>query len=216
MFATNFEDLMDDDVQQDPRNANGRREGDDRLHVLFYKKPIKNGANSIAEGRPIYDEVDFIKITIPGDQYNTIDNFASDEYKARFPNEWKSYTNKQSTRLVGTPLEHWKGVNLAQVAEFKSFNVFTVEELIDLPDSYASKFMGIIALKAKAKHFIEASKEEAISTKAAETNSRLKELEQERNTKSAEVEELKQQMKELMAGFAAKAESAKATKKTSE
>ena len=198
MFATNFDDMTEDSFHHEPRNAQGRKAGDDRLHVTFYKRPVKSEPKSIEAGRSIFDEIDFIKISIPGDQFNTIDNYASDEYKARFPNDWTSYTNKTTMGSVGTPLEHWKGLNSAQVMEFKSMNVRTVEELVDLPDSFSTKIMGILALKAKARLFIDSSKEEAINTKAVETNTRLVQLEQERNAKDAEVEMLKTQMATLM------------------
>jgi hypothetical protein len=81
-------------------------------------------------------------------------------------------------------LELWKPLTPAQVAEFKAAHCFTVEDVANMNDAVAQKFMGIHGIREKAKAFLAAAAGNAPIQKAqeriAKLEQRLKELESKR------------------------------------
>ena len=67
---------------------------DSRLAVTFYKRSMEQKDESIAAGRPIFKEFDFIRICVPGDNLTEIDTYANESHKARFPRQWAHYQNQ--------------------------------------------------------------------------------------------------------------------------
>lgn len=57
--ATTFDEPFN--MQEDPRNKM-----DIRLFKQFYKRAVLNRVRSAEAGRPIFDEVDYIRIIVPG------------------------------------------------------------------------------------------------------------------------------------------------------
>ena len=79
---------------------------DARLAVTFYKKEMKQDDESMAAGRPIFKEFDFVRICVPGDALTEIDTYANESHKQRFPRQWAHYQNQVGDHqdVVGTPL----------------------------------------------------------------------------------------------------------------
>ena len=150
---------FDSDISHfDPRNP---YKGDERLPVRFYMGALPDDAETAAQGRPIYRDVECIQIFNSKD--NVIDRPVRDTDKQRWPgayNAWKA-TGASEPGAVGTRLEHWPAMTRAQVEEYKFFKVFTVEQLAELPDATTQKIMGAVKLKQLAKLYVEAAKGEA-------------------------------------------------------
>jgi hypothetical protein len=139
-------------------NGRGLYYGDDKLGVRFFMHPVENEAKSAAEGRPIFVEEEYVKITTPGDRTNVQIRPVEDTDRKRFASRYKAFLDGATETIVGTPLSAWPVVTRAQVEEMKFFNIQTVEQLAGLPDSQAAKYVGIQSLKQRAKDFLEASK----------------------------------------------------------
>lgn len=207
MFTTpTFEDLQIEALQQEPRDPQtgrlfGKVDGviyDDRgLLVGFYNRPIQNIEKSRQEGRPIFDEYEFVMIAIPGEMGLKIDTFATDEHRERFPLDYKKFKEKETFQHSGTPLANWKGVNTAQVAELRALNILTVEQLAELSDSVGAKHVGIYELKAKAKAFIEISKDDKLTKQQLEQEKRLADQESLIATQQAQLDLMKRQLEQL-------------------
>lgn len=154
-----------------------RFKGDDRLYVVFYLHPIRDDVASAAEGRPIYKEVEWVKIMVPGDKGNVINRPANGEDLQRFRTTYDKFKTNSQESLTGTPLEKWPRVTRAQVEELKHFGIRTVEQLSNLQDVHASKFMGIGVMRQWARDFLEAAKAEApLSAMRAELDTRDAEI----------------------------------------
>ena len=82
-------------IASDDNNPNfvGQRNPDSALSVLFYSKAMQNEFESKKQGRPIFFDVDMVRIFLPGDDKNIIDTFARDDHKERFPRQWEHYRN---------------------------------------------------------------------------------------------------------------------------
>src|SRR5213080_426079 len=135
--------------------------GDENLRVNFSLYPHFNQDKSNKEGRPIYDDVEYITIMVPG-QTDIIHRKAWRLDFERFPKQYAAFKNNQDQDAAsGTPLRVLPWLQGSQVKELEYFNVRTIEQLANLADSVAGKFMGAQALKQRAKDFLTAAKEAA-------------------------------------------------------
>ena len=143
-FAMNFED-------------NQQSDADKRLLVLFYREPIKNELKTIEAGRPIFDEIDLVKIITPGSR-DTFVGDATPEYQARFPNQWARYKAGREQGSSGTPLNQLPFLSMGQVAEFNAVGCTTIEHLVGMSDALSQKFLGHFAIKQRAQEYLDAAK----------------------------------------------------------
>ena len=105
-FAMNFEDSQ-------------QSEADKRLLVLFYRAPIKNEFKSTEAGRPIFDEIDLVKIITPGSRDSFVGD-ATEEYQMRFPGQWARYKVGKDQASNSTPLNMLPWMSMGQIAEFNA------------------------------------------------------------------------------------------------
>jgi len=145
-FAMNFE-------------QNEQSDADKKLLVVFYRDIIKNEPKSIDAGRPIFDEIDLVKIISPGSRDSFIGD-ATEEYKQRFPTQWARYKAGRDQQIGnGTPLNQLPWLSIAQIAEFNALGCHTIEHLVGMPDSVSQKFMGHLQIKTRAQAYLDAAKE---------------------------------------------------------
>jgi hypothetical protein len=150
---------FDSDISHfDPRNP---YKGDEKLPVQFYIGAVPDDAATAREGRPIYRDVECIKIF--NSKYNIIDRPVRDTDKQRWPGAYAAWkqTGASEPGATGTRLEHWPLMTRSQVEEYKFFKVYTVEQLAELPDSTVQKIHGAVKLKQLAALAVEAAKGEA-------------------------------------------------------
>lgn len=126
----------------------------------FYQRPVQNNFRSQKEGRPIFDEVDYVEILVPGNRGSVVDERVNDSHKARWPKFYDAFKQGQTLAETGTPLEEWAAISRAQVEELKHFNIRTVETLAALGDDALSRAipMGGHSLRAKAQRTLEMAK----------------------------------------------------------
>lgn len=147
----------------------GRFSADDTLLVKFFKHPKLNQTRSAEEGRPIYEDTDYIQIMQPGNKDSIIIRPAMEMDKQRFAEHFRRYEVRQDEEYVeGTLLDDWPGITRAQCEELKYLNIRTVEQLAAVSDSNAQGIMGIQALKAKAAKFLETAESDATAEKFAD------------------------------------------------
>ena len=155
---------------------------DSRLNVKFYQRAIQNNFKSAAEGRPIMEMRDFILIEVPGNQTLTIDTFAADEDKKRFPIEWARYQNEKTDGdIEGTLLSDWPVINAATAAELKHFKFYTVEQIAGASDAQLNTLgmaagMAPFTLRDKAKAFLASAKDTALVQQQADELSKRDEI----------------------------------------
>lgn len=144
----------------DPQ-ARFREHPDSRLRVNFFMHPEQDGDLTVKEGRPIFVDKEYIQIMVPGERDIVVRPAWQKDYE-RFPQQYLAFKAKKSQDAVsGTPLTVLTFLSKAQVKELEYFNCVTVEQLANMPDSTAQKFMQINKLKQLAKDYIQAAKETA-------------------------------------------------------
>lgn len=142
---------------------------DSHLHVEFYE-----------HDRAPYKGVPFVRILIPGDKTNEIDQPVREDHKARFPRQWLHYAMKNSDpALIGTPLEKWHKAQPddftdMQMAEIQIYKFQTVEQLATASDSQLQRVgMGAVGLRERARQFLALQHRSADAIDLAETKNQL-------------------------------------------
>lgn len=165
------------------------------LFVQFYMEAIKDEEASVAQGRPIFIDREFIKIIPAGDSKTVVcrpvkldDDGGTPPDNVRWPNLYAAFKNQQVQVNEGTPIEELPGLSKSQVMTMKSVNVHTVEQLSQVSDTNLHNIgMGARELRDKATAYIS----------RADSNSGYQKLEKENADLRTELEALKNQMKAL-------------------
>lgn len=179
-------DLNPDDFMS--RNQNRMDEG---LLVKFYIKPLKDDEETIKQGRPIFKEVEYVDIKIPGNRLSGAVRPATTADIERFPRHYAAFKNRVTDELVeGTLLSEWPLMSRSMVEQLAFFNVKTVEQLASMTDGNAQKFQGINGFKAKAKEWLKVAKE---GKAAADLAQELEKRDQQIEMLTAQVNKLMEQ-----------------------
>ena len=196
-------------IESDDRNA------DSRLNVRFESRPVKNDFLSEKEGRPIFEDRDFIIISVPGD--NTLTSIAEvrDDHKARFPLHWAHYQNTHGDdpKLIGTPIKEWPLVTPAMAEELRALKFHTVESLATASDAQLQSFgmrvgMSGTALRSRAQNFLKVAADESVMHKQDEELAKLREENASiRAETDAKLAAMQEQMAQILAAVGAKSES---------
>ena len=180
---------------------------DARLAVTFYKRSMKQEDESIAAGRPIFKEFDFVRICVPGDNLTEIDTYANESHKARFPRQWAHYQNQvgNQEQVIGTPVEQWTLISRSQAEELKGIKFRTVEDIANCSDQQLQR-IGMIAgmsphsFREKAKAFLNLAND---SAEVAQREAELQALKEENAKIKAETDAKLAQMQEQMSAILA-------------
>lgn len=164
---------------------------DAQLSVHFYKSSM-NG----------YEGREFVKIMVPGNVLNIVDQPVRESHKARFPRQYLHFQmQNNATAIVGTPLEDWQkacpeDLSEMQMNELQILKFQTVEQIATASDGQLQRMpMGALGLRNLARAFLRKNKiegEEQIGTELAETKKQLAE-------QNAKMDLLQEQIAELLA-----------------
>jgi hypothetical protein len=176
------------------------------LHVEFYMDTKENPARSRAEGRPIFEDIEMVKIQMVGDPKNTFIAPAHEMTKRhpetgegwplseQFPEHYRYFKdNADQQSAAGTPLTEVPWLTAAQRAELKALKIFTVDGLATLDGTALGRLgMGGRALKDKAVAWLDQAAGHASESRLAE----------ELAARDAQIASLMDQMALLAAGKA--------------
>lgn len=173
---------------------------DSRLVVRFYNKPVKNEFKTQQEGRPIFEDVDFVTIFTPGDSTTVIDTPAREDHKTRFPLHWAAYQNAHGgeQKEIGTPLSQWPLLTPSQAEELKALKFFTVESVAGASDASIQRIgmsagMSPYTFRDRAKNYLRVAYQEAAESQAQAEADKLREenakLKEETDAKLAQMQE---------------------------
>jgi len=153
------QDMAVGQMPQSPATSHG-------LSVEFYNSAVQDKEKSLEEGRPIFVELPYVQIMVPGDKDSIVrrpvrtGNLPKDDNN-RFNVEYNAFLNNLEQPLEGTPVDEWNQISKSQALELQALNIKTVEMLADLNDVQVSKFMGLADLKKRAAMWIDLAAKEA-------------------------------------------------------
>lgn len=165
--------------------------GDEQLFVIFYMGILKNDARSTDEGRAIFDDVECVRIIVPGDKNNIVDRPASAQDKRRFAKQYGVFKEGRSEeeQVSGTRLSDWPFLSRAQAEELKYLGIKTVEQLANVRDDITTRVPGLMSLKQNAGVWL------AKATKSAEAAQITKRMQEQ----DSEIANMKQVVQEQAA-----------------
>jgi hypothetical protein len=135
--------------------------GDETLLVKFFIDAVKDEKASLAAGRPIFKDAEWIDIRIPGNRDNIVIRPIRPDDITRFPRHYDAFKKRigNEESVVGTPLAAWgwPGMTRSRIEELKYFNVRTVENVAGMVDGLGQKIMGFQGMKAAAKEYLAAT-----------------------------------------------------------
>jgi hypothetical protein len=168
----------------DPALFRGQGAGDDKLFAVFYMGVLPNEARSIEEGRPIFDDVECVRVVVPGDKNHAVDRPVTVSDKQRFARQYAMFKQgvKEEDQITGTRLTDWPMVGRAQSEELRHLGLRTVEQIAECRDDIVAKVPGLGQLKQAASIWLSKAKGTAEAAKAAKViedqNNRIATLEQ--------------------------------------
>lgn len=179
----------------------GAKNPDSALVVEFYTRAVQDNFESSKQGRPVFSDVVYVRINVPGLKEMQWDMPARSDHKQRFPLQWAHYKNKTEgdAREVGTPLAEWPVLTRSQAEEFRAIKFFTVESIANASDANINNLgmiggMSPYTLREKARAFLKAASDAALPQHQAEELAK----------RDAEIAMLKEQMAQLAAAVNAK------------
>ena len=151
------------------------------LYVEFYTQAIQDMEASIEQGRPIFNDQDFIKIIPVGDKstivcrpVKTQPDALQPADKDRWPQQYAAFKALQEQPLVGTPITEWAQISKSQAMMLKGVNVHTVDALAVVSDANLNNLgMGSRELREKAIAFLAQAKDGAANSQLVEKNRAL-------------------------------------------
>lgn len=162
---------------------------DNKLYIEFFRKPVMQPGKSREAGRAVYEEVDYVRIHVPGDKSSVIERPLSQQDIFRFQERYNKWKAGQEEAVTGTPLSALPGMNASKVEEYKFFKIITVEQLADANDNLGGKFMSFQSDKQRAKAFME----------VAANNAPIEKMNAELQKRDAEIENLRTMVEALQA-----------------
>lgn len=180
-----------DGTAQPPQKVGG-------LYVRFHLEPVlhklksyggtrvrPDGTEETVEGagRPIYEDMEFVEISVPGDKTSVVDRPVRPEDKRQYAEQYKAFKAGNEEQLTGTPLSQWPVCSRAQVKELEFFHIRTVEQLAEVSDGNLQQVGPIRALRDRARGWLEAAKgnahNETLRSQLAERDNRIDALSKE-------------------------------------
>jgi len=132
----------------------------------FYKN-YKRGRN----GGIVASE--YVEILMPGDSKSSPVRKVTDTIRHQYPNQYAAFLRGEELSPEGTPVEMWPHINASLARTLKSMNIFTVEQLAEVPDTAVGNLMGGRGLRDRAKVYLEASKNTAVADALEHERQRL-------------------------------------------
>lgn len=187
----------------------------DQSVCFFVERAERNQRASDIAGTPQYDRVVVATIKSPGQKeseasYEVVRCNADGARKerhimARVRPAFEAWEREQTLSDTGMPLELWPAIDVTQVAALKHVNVYTVEQLAQLPDGTLPKTgLGLQAreVRTRAQAYLDAAKG---ASKFEALAARLEKLEDKGRLDGAELQRLRDENETLRARLGATA-----------
>jgi|UniRef100_A0A6H1ZAY8 hypothetical protein len=158
------------------------------LLVEFYTEPVHNVRESAEKGRPIFDDVEMVRIRAAGDKLTVFTAPAKDASSARDPNTnarltyaqlhhgpYEAFKRGQEFHGSGTPLSEVPFITAGKRKELQAANIHTAEAFIAVDGSSLQKLgMGARELRDQVKAWIDKTSKNADVVKLSQENEDLR------------------------------------------
>lgn len=153
-----------------------------------------NPRKSKSAGYPIFEEVPWIRIIVPGEKNNSVpERPSTDQDNKRFPRSYETLmtlAKNSAAPIDGMPIEHWPRATRSMAMTLKAVNIPTVEALAAVQDSHIDRIgPNGRQLRSEAQAFLAVSKDSAAAQR----------IQAESDAKDATMADMQRQIRELAA-----------------
>ena len=165
-----------------------------RLSATFFLEAVEDPDQSAAQGRPIFREEEWVRIMVPGDKDNIVVRTVRPIDKELYAAQYAAFKNRQEQPVVGTPLDKIPFLSKARVLEFQALGLKTAEQIRDMSDTIAAKFMDAHGIRKRIGDFLIAASEgapvEKLQAELAERDAKIAQLMQAVESQGEKIEQL--------------------------
>lgn len=175
-----------------------QQEDDKALVVEFFVGKKLLGAKSTEAGREIFEDREFVKIQIKGQDKQVVIREVGNADRQKYPFAYQQFQHQKPAAVVGTPIEQLPGMGPSQAHNLKGINLRTVEDLANVSDENTLQRIGMGArdLVNRAKAWLTQSAPKAVELE--QENARLRQEMAERDRKrDEEMAEMREQLASL-------------------
>jgi hypothetical protein len=174
------------------------------LHVEFFADAVKLEGRSIEQGRPIFEDREFIRIRWVGNNKQVLVAPANGKslrdpqtnewltYKDRFPKHYEAFQKGAHFHGSGTPLTEMTSLSAADRANLNAWMIFTIEALSVIDGDIIKQNPTMARWKKEAEVYLSKAGDNAAYTRLAAENEAL----------AASLEAMRAEMRAFMAGTA--------------
>lgn len=168
---------------------------DANMICMFYNRPTHHPGKSQEAGRPVFEDVPFVKIHPPGERLNIVDRPAIGNDARRFPTQWQQFQNSQKQIPDGTPIDLLYPEKPSVAAVLRANHVYTIEQCSQLSGPAIDNIgMGAQDYANAAKQYLEAAQK---GVHASTLRHELEGRDSQIRVLSQQVEALKQQLSQI-------------------
>lgn len=155
-------------LDSDTQNA------DAQLHVEFYEY----------KGEGPYQGKPFVRIVVPGDKTNVIDQPAREDHKRRFQRQWLYFQSKQDGPVIGTSLLIWhqerpQELTEGQLGELVILKFQSVEQVATASDGQIMRVgMGATGLRERALRYLSSKNAQTSGAELLAAQAQIKALQE--------------------------------------
>jgi len=176
--------------------------------AMFYYRPIHQPGKSLEEGRPVFDDVVYVRIHPPGERLNIIDRPASGADARMWPQQWQQFQQNKQQQPSGTPIEMLYPEVPSVAAMLRANGVCTIEQCADLSGPAIDNIgMGAQRYVNDSAKYIQMSEK---NVKAGQFRHEMEEKDREIKLLTRQVEDLKSAVEESQANARAQSGMAQA------
>lgn len=143
----------------------GQKEDDSSLIVEFFVGKKLLGLKSKAEGREIYEDREFVRIQIKGQDKQVVVEEVKPHHKQKYPVAYQLFQMGKPLPVIGTPIEQLPGVGPSLAHHLKGLLLRTIEDVAGITDENTLSAIGMGArdLVNRAKAFIAKTAPQAVA-----------------------------------------------------
>jgi hypothetical protein len=150
------------------------QESDHKTYVKFYIHPVHDEEKSAEEGRPIFNDLEYVEIRTPGNETNIIRTPVNELLKRRFSAQYRAFKAGEIEQNTGTPLSEVPWITRSQVEELSYLRISTIEILSEVNDDICTRHPGLFKLKQRAQLYVQQAKESAPNLRLQKENEDMK------------------------------------------
>lgn len=145
-----------------------QQEDDKNLIVSFFIDKKLMGAKSEAAGKPIYEDREYVKIMIKGQDKQIVIEEVRPHHKQKYPIAYMLFQQNKPAPVIGTPIEMLPGVGPSMAHHLKGMHIRTVEDVANVTDENTLQAIGAGArdLVRRAKAWLEQTNEKSLNLQA--------------------------------------------------